>query len=1230
MILQIKTLKFSLKLIIMNYSQNNFNLSDIETIKDFNSFSEYFENNIKKRKIKDLLIGPNLINIKYPNKKKESDDKHSINKNQNKAFVNKLNNEIEEDFQNEENPKLINTFCQMIINMIQDKKEQTIILNSCSNFSSKNYLKRLLRELDNIVEEREHQKKLERNQNISSGIENINQSSEFNQQLLRSILFVDFFAIFTSLKTNQNEEIPITDYLIDFYDTNGILKFGSLTNFQLNTNYIYNKGQELNNLNIFYMMLYNLPEEDLFDNLFCDQTHNFFGIFDPNLPLEDHVRRYIFASQFSILRNNQQFDSFAKSNNNVNLIKKEYDFYRNLFNSYLSTKEYLGIDIDNEKKIFEVFYSILLLSEFDPFKLPIVNSLIKKINSERKPIYQKEILNFISDHLKVEENKNALNKNGNKDPFGYSQNKFNKNEKWNQNDLNNFDSNISILKKLSLHLDLQIERIIYLLIIETTINENINVLSEKNSNYLRARNHLIKIIYLVFIDKIENLFNLIENKDFKKFYIYIAHSNLVHNDTFLSPFRNENDNFFIDKYVKETIISNYIQEIKNFSIFQNSLKFSIFENDENFPSIKLNEKYLSGLFNQTFNFFNILELYENEEFGLLKLTKDVNLIENFKNFYLNKFSNQRNSFFEILKSNIIKIKHTFGVFYYDLNELEKEFQFSIKAYSISESYFKFIGYRINDMSYETRVIENLDFSTLANFTNEIIYVNYLIKVGSYSFRAILDDFKLFYQYNFFSKFFVYVFDINSLREIIRTNKRFQNIFHYLNLNDFDFFKKTYAKKINISQIDYSYEKGFVLLKNSYNSILDENKLYANFIYKYDLEMFLVLKSKKLMQPNFSRFKHIVNSVKSYLRFTKIYQEKKVFRIIKNCLLDLILENYNTINDLDSQQEFTFDFEKESVSKLLPKLHSNLNQLKKIWKNYMDDILYLDYNKNTFQNSLSVEDIIKERLASFQMLIFLFSKKYNFINFEIIRKNGILHYEFTKSILSDTINLISKHFYDLKDYLAKNNFKIQNKELINMKILALKRLSIKDQQRKSLLENSEDVPKISDNNQNNNKKSNLNINTDNMQSFGYEDGIQFKIPESNKNNKLDESNNDILTPTKENNFSFRSIDIEDNINNINTKKRNETNPQDSSLISDSGTRVNLKLLNNKLQYQDELNEYSVNQPNENKRRFTNLILGKENIEIKRVEVSNPNIDNSLSVTLTEERKEILLTNTSKGF
>ena len=416
-------------------------------------------------------------------------------------------------------------------------------------------------------------------------------------------------------------------------------------------------------------------------------------------------------------------------------------------------------------------------------------------------------------------------------------------------------------------------------------------------------------------------------------------------------------------------------------------------------------------------------------------------------------------------------------------------------------------------------------------------------------------------------------------------------------------------------------------------MLDENKIFANFIFKYDLEMFFVLKSKKLLQPNFSKFKHIVKSVRSYLKFTKIFQEKKVFKITKNCILDLVLDNYKTTEDLDTYPEFNFDFHIESVSKLLPKLHSNLNHLRKVWKNYMEDILYLDQHKHSFQNLSGVEDTIKERIAIFQLLIFLFSKKYNFINFEILRKNGILHFEFTKSILSETLNLISKLFNEMKNYFVENNFKIQNKELINMKILAVKRQSVKEQYRKSLTEsNLSNINQIS---ADINNITYLNINTDNLQGSGNLENNYNNNDNEKTEGKFDNSSSiENSTPTDENNFSFRSIEVEENKNNDdnsfsninNLGKQNKTfeiNSHELAIINDTGTKVNLKMLNNKLQIQSSShsNENSAIQQAENKRRFSNLIMGKDSVNLicnaKRV----------ITEAVVDERKEILLTSSS---
>jgi len=205
---------------------------------------------------------------------------------------------------------------------------------------------------------------------------------------------------------------------------------------------------------------------------------------------------------------------------------------------------------------------------------------------------------------------------------------------------------------------------------------------------------------------------------------------------------------------------------------------------------------------------------------------------------------------------------------------------------------------------------------------------------------------------------------------------------------------------------------------------------------------------------------------------------------------------------------------------------------------------------------------------------------------------------------------------MKNYLIENNFKIQNKELINMKILALKRLSVKEQYRKSLM--------VSNLNHNNNEISDpnniayLNIDTENLQSFGYVDNNNRKFDGKLENSDSVENS----TPSKENNFSFRSIDVEDNSNNysnnnIEKQKTFEINSQDFAIVNEAGTKVNLKILNNKFQIQNSSYENNAIEQVDNKRRFTNLIMGKDNVSLIA------NTKSQILDPVKEETKEVLV-------
>ena len=188
--------------------------------------------------------------------------------------------------------------------------------------------------------------------------------------------------------------------------------------------------------------------------------------------------------------------------------------------------------------------------------------------------------------------------------------------------------------------------------------------------------------------KILNLFlmrsNLVYNITYEK-YLYSNNSFLTISDNFI-----DSNSFIINQNIKEHLYTNYIQEKKNYIYLKNSLSLNF---DKNFPKILENNEYLNSIFRESLNFDEILNVYENEICGLLKLinytennnnSHNYNIFDSKNNFNINHFKVQFNKnisrknrieiidvFNSINQKNEIfmKVTHTFGVFLYNLNQL---------------------------------------------------------------------------------------------------------------------------------------------------------------------------------------------------------------------------------------------------------------------------------------------------------------------------------------------------------------------------------------------------------------------------------------------------------------------------------------------------------------------------------------------------------------------------------
>ena len=161
----------------MEYKINQYNLSDI-SFPDLKSLIDCFEKSIPRQKISNIYLGPNLIHF--------SELKNKYLKSQ-------------------EDKKLINTECELILSKLNNsnniKNEEKVFFYSTSNIQSKIFLKRFLKNLNNLT----------------------SQNLEINKNELNEILyFYDFISFFTCLKDCNDDEISITDFFLSISIENGV------------------------------------------------------------------------------------------------------------------------------------------------------------------------------------------------------------------------------------------------------------------------------------------------------------------------------------------------------------------------------------------------------------------------------------------------------------------------------------------------------------------------------------------------------------------------------------------------------------------------------------------------------------------------------------------------------------------------------------------------------------------------------------------------------------------------------------------------------------------------------------------------------------------------------------------------------------------------------------------------------------------------------------------------
>ncbi len=1116
----------------MEYKINQFNLSDINFL-DLQSLINCFENCIPRQKISNIYLGPNLIHFS------------------------ELNNKYKK---NEEDRKLISTECELILSKFKNpellKIEEKILFYSTSNKQSKIFLKRILKNLNKLTSQN-----------------SLGDTTELNDLLN----FYNFLSFFTCIKDNFNDEIPISDFLISISIDNGI-KYNKINFFQFNYEMLFNhigtpfpnNFLDRNNIHFFYMLLYNLPYEVLYKYLYCNQTKNFFQIYQSEISrenienMDEYVKRYVLINQFQLIKNDIQYSNFSKTNENAELIKKEYEFYKNYYEQYCKIKNFLMINSSQEQNLIGLFFAMILLCEIDFEDENIFKEISDNFNNNN---YNNSIdlFSFIRNYILNDER------------FNYIQTKEQNEERI---------KSLNIFSKISFCLNISEEKIIYILLIDIMTKGQGKILQNENEIYKNSI-QFITILYLISIDKIKNIFNqynkrkkLIPTSSNNKINIYICRSNLSFENTFIINSLNDNpyftisnniidcNSFIIKNNVKEHIFSNYIQEQKNFIYMNNAL--SNLGDERKWPKMKYNAEYLNQIYLENFYFDEIMNLYENPNYGLLKYINETSNklinIQSFKsNFNKYIYKKGKIELVEVFDASLqqyqsyIKVKHTFGTFLYDLNNiLNKNKNSNIPNIQKEQVIYKFMEYKpimYNNNFFKFNFDNSMKIIQNLTISNQPIFINLLIELNKYNILTIFDDLKVNILYYYYSNYYNYIINVKEIRDNI-INSKLLNIPSNINIKDELSFFNFLSKKIRISYNDYYYENKYIFSKGKLSNVFEKDKNISMILFKYNYESFILSFCDKVSKSKFNYFIFAIKGIKAFVKLTKIFNEKRILSNVRNLLTDAIVDNYDIISNknsndannplkfnklllpkIDKLNELVFDFNKESLSKILPKLRTNLFQLTKIWKDYVNDLEYLETNKKLFSNQENTQKIIEQRMINFQILLFLFSKNYKFINSESIKKYGVLVSEFTKTVSKNVLEMTEKLNKEFDDFLKSNEeFNKSSKEFrsnyeeINFEKLIIKRIEVQEISRKNSI---------------NNNNSNVNLENEN----------KFNIPLKDLNNGRFINNS---FSSKKNNFLSNSINnIFLNHNSFNTITRNFNNTISNKTFSDKSIKnINL--------------------------------------------------------------------------
>ena len=1090
----------------MEYKINEFNITDIKYT-DLKGLINCFENSIPLSKISMCNFGPNLLHVKSSEEKlpKTKEDKKIL-----KEQVNLILSSINSKEKNEEN-----NFCF-----------------SMSNNINKIYLKRFLNQI---------------NSNLHKGKNKENNDGK--QDVFELMNFFDLISFFTCIKDEYGDEIPLTDYSLSVsIDKN--VKYNKINLIQFNYEYIFqniiNKTNDeacmsrKNNIHFFYMLLYNLPINDIASYIYCEETKDYFSIFSEEESLDDLAKRFFFINQFKILKNDESYKLMAVDENNhvenirynINAIKNEYGFYLNLYEIYLKIKKELVISDEDEKKLFGIYFAILLLSEFDYKHDSLFNSVIKKnYREENQNDNNKQITNVYNYLRNILLSDNRFNLLGSNKKGGEKKKILN------------------LLNKLSICLEISEDKLFYILLTENSINkENMNkeIIVSNEFSIFKNIMYFMNILYLKSIHNIIDIFSTFHkkqkltisgNKPKKMINIHLMRSNLVYNITYENYLCSKNsylsigdnyidsNSFIIKQNIKEHLYANYIQEKKNYIYLKNSLSLNF---SSNFPKINENDEYINSIFKDNINFEEILNVYENDICGLLLLINygenntnnsnvhKYNIYDSKGGFNLNHFKAQFNKnisrknkieFIEVFNSieqkneTYIKVSHSFGVFLYDLNQLfgldninNQNIYNMTPNINKEQAIFKFLEFKPNLNNFtlfkysQTKAIQLINFLITSK---KPIFISCLIELNKFNTLTLFDDMKINILYVYYSNYYNYLLDISAIKQhMMQNNSDFipKMVKNKDNMTFFKFLTKKFRITINdyifnnynekkdaysiISKLRNKESKSFhnnyvnyVFMKNKLSNAFGKDKNISLMIYKYNYPKFIQIFCDKISKSKFNYFIYAINGIKAFVKLTKIYKEKLVLSNVRNLMTDIIVDNYDIVSEkdnsitpinvqmipkIDNLDELVFDFNKEALGKMLPKLRTNLVHLKRIWKDYLNDIIYLINNNSIFYNKECVQLIIEQRMINFLIVLFLFHKNYKFINSDSLRKFGVLLSQFINTVSKEVLALFLELRGEFDLFLSENN-KINdnlnelksNFENITFETLITKRIEIQN-------------------------------------------------------------------------------------------------------------------------------------------------------------------------------------------